>query len=61
MTSVYIPVRYVRSMDPETGRIGIEAEMTEAQMLEALESFLTRISGETWAAWVDKINAEVAA
>jgi hypothetical protein len=35
--------------------------MTEAQMRETLNSFLANITGETWAKWVEEINAETGA
>jgi len=63
MSAVRIPARCVRFVEPDVRKdarcVSIELEMTEAMMLEALRSMLTRVSGETWARWVELINAEV--
>lgn len=61
MSIVKFPCRYIASVDPTASpdRINVEVNMTEAQMYEALQAFLTRVPGETWAAWVEQINAEV--
>ena len=64
MSAVRIPARCVRFVEPEIRKdargVSVELEMTEAMMFEALRSMLTRVSGETWAKWVEQINAEVA-
>lgn len=63
MSIVRFPVRYIASVDPTSSRdcIKVELSMTEAQMYEALQAFLTRVSGETWAKWVKQIDSEVTA
>lgn len=60
--TVYIPVRCIRSIDIKSSGYGrcmaVEADMSEAMMYDALNSMLTRVSGETWARWVKQINRE---
>lgn len=62
MGTVYIPARCVRSIDSEVSkegrRMGLELDMSEAMMFEALNAMLAHVSGDTWAQWVDKINRE---
>ena len=61
MSIVRFPCRYIAGVDPMVSgdQVKVELKMTEAQMLDALKSMLERVPGETWAKWVELINAEV--
>lgn len=65
MSSVHIHAQSVRSVEPafhDARRcVEVTVDMTESQMLAALKSMLEHVSGETWARWVEQINAEVTA
>ena len=52
-------VQSARVMQARTSGIIIEAELSEIQMYQALEQFLSHVSDDTWAKWQRDINAEI--
>jgi len=68
MTSVYIPARAVLGIESEAvqakdgrpgRRVGIELDMADAHMIEALVCIRQNTDAATWADWLKKVASEV--